>query len=137
MKASKRMKQVIEKIVEARGEHIARDLYLKIENPPYMPLTIELTWEGLLSVCHYAKDGYGDLYQDPEVVFLIGCDGEWYPIEIQRPDARTGQFYRRYVEEVSGGKGIWSGKVDLKGQADLATFCTFWANNIARQGFAR
>jgi len=135
MRASKRMKAVITRALEKHGKSLDDpELYLKIENDPYMPLTIERTWEGLLSLCHYAKDDYGDLYQDPEVVFLIGCDGEWYPIEIQRPDFRTGQFYCRYAE-VDGHKGTFS-KVDLRGQADLARFCTMWANNIARQGFA-
>ena len=135
MKASKRMRAVITRALAKNGKSIDDPgLHLRIESGSYMPLTIERTWENLLSVCHYAKDDYGDAYQDPEVVFLIGCDGEWYPIEIQRPDPQVGQFYRRYAE-IDGHKGTWS-RCDLQGQADLATFCTFWANNIARQGFA-
>lgn len=136
MRASKRMKQVVSRAIERQGATLEDpELYVKIQNDPYMPLTIEKTWEGLLSVCHYGKDDFGDLYQDPEVVFLIGCDGEWYPIEIQAPHPRTGQYYRRYAE-VDGHKGTFS-KVDRKGQADLCTFCTRWANNLNRQGFAQ
>ena len=52
------------------------DLYVHIENPPYMALEIEATDEsgpcGLpaISVCHYAKQD-GDFMRDPEMCFEL------------------------------------------------------------------
>lgn len=56
------------------------NLYLKIENPPYMELVIEATDEsgpcGLpsLSVAHYGEQN-GDLMRDPEMCFELGFAG--------------------------------------------------------------
>ena len=56
------------------------NLYVKIENPPYLPLVIEAVDEsgplGLpaLSVAHYGEQ-YGDAMRDPEMRFEIGYAG--------------------------------------------------------------
>jgi hypothetical protein len=63
-------------------------LYVKIDNPPYMPLVIEATDEsgplGLpaISVCHYGEQN-GDAMRDPEMCFELGFAGgahldPWY-----------------------------------------------------------
>jgi hypothetical protein len=50
--------------------------HLKIENEPYMPLTIERLGDayggnaGLYSLCHYYEQN-GDLMQDPEMCFVF------------------------------------------------------------------
>ena len=55
-------------------------LYVKIENPPYMPLVIEAVDEsgplGLpaISVCHYGEQN-GDAMRDPEMCFELGFAG--------------------------------------------------------------
>ena len=56
------------------------NLYVKIENPPYLPLVIEAVDEsgplGLpaLSVAHYGEQN-GDAMRDPEMCFEIGYAG--------------------------------------------------------------
>jgi len=55
-------------------------LYVKIENPPYLPLVIEAVDEsgplGLpaISVCHYGEQ-HGDAMRDPEMCFELGYAG--------------------------------------------------------------
>ena len=55
-------------------------LYVKIDNPPYMPLVIEAVDEsgplGLpaISVCHYGEQN-GDAMRDPEMCFELGYAG--------------------------------------------------------------
>ena len=56
------------------------NLYVKIENPPYLPLVIEAADEsgplGLpsLSVAHYSQQN-GDPMRDPEMCFELGFAG--------------------------------------------------------------
>jgi hypothetical protein len=56
------------------------NLYVKIENPPYMPLVIEAVDEsgplGLpaLSIAHYGEQN-GDAMRDPEMCFELGSAG--------------------------------------------------------------
>jgi hypothetical protein len=56
------------------------NLYVKIDNPPYMELVIEAMDEsgplGLpaLSVCHYGEQN-GDAMRDPEMCFELGFAG--------------------------------------------------------------
>jgi hypothetical protein len=53
------------------------NLYIRIENPPYLPSVIEAVDEsgplGLpaLSVCHYGEQN-GDAMRDPEMCFELG-----------------------------------------------------------------
>jgi hypothetical protein len=67
--------QTILHILERAGSY-RDDLYLRIENPPYLPLVIEATPEpgpqGLraLSVAHYGEQN-GDLMRDPEMMLEI------------------------------------------------------------------
>ena len=68
------MKTVLEILRKAGGYR--RDLYLRIENPPYMPLVIEATPESgplghpAISVAHYGEQN-GDLMRDPEMCFEL------------------------------------------------------------------
>lgn len=48
--------------------------YLKIENAPYIPLTIE-RHDGVLHFIHWLEDSYGDLFIDTEMVFNLAPTG--------------------------------------------------------------
>ena len=66
------MKTILQILAAAGG--FRRDLYLRIENPPYMRLVIEATPERgplgapAISIAHYGEQN-GDLMRDPEMCF--------------------------------------------------------------------
>jgi len=68
------MKTVLQILSEAGNYR--RDLYLRIENPPYMVLVIEVVPElgplgaPAISVAHYGEQN-GDLMRDPEMCFEL------------------------------------------------------------------
>jgi hypothetical protein len=68
------MKTVLQLLEKAGGYR--REFYLRIENPPYLPLVIEATPEPGplgspgLSVAHYGEQN-GDLMRDPEMCFEL------------------------------------------------------------------
>ena len=68
------MKTILQLLEKAGGYR--RELYVRVENPPYQPLVIEAIPEpgpvGLrcLSVAHYG-DQNGDLMRDPEMCFEL------------------------------------------------------------------
>jgi hypothetical protein len=64
------------------------DGYAKIQKSScFMAVTIEQVGQNelgkLFSVAHYAEQN-GDLMRDPELVFILGRDEEFYPITIQQ-----------------------------------------------------
>ncbi len=67
--------QILSLILERAGGY-RPTLYLKIENPPYMPLVVEATPElgplnqPSISVAHYGKQN-GDPMRDPEMCFEL------------------------------------------------------------------
>jgi hypothetical protein len=67
--------RTILQILERAGGYRS-DLYLRIENPPYMALVIEATPEPgplgvpAISVAHYGEQN-GDLMRDPEMCFEL------------------------------------------------------------------
>ena len=68
------MKTILQILAAAGG--FRRDLYLRIENPPYMALVIEATPEPgplgapAISIAHYGEQN-GDLMRDPEMCFEL------------------------------------------------------------------
>jgi hypothetical protein len=68
------MKTILQILAAAGG--FRRDLYLRIENPPYMTLVIEATPESgplgapAISIAHYGEQN-GDLMRDPEMCFEL------------------------------------------------------------------
>ncbi len=68
------MKTIIQILAAAGG--FRSDLYLRIENPPYMALVIEATPEPgplgapAISIAHYGEQN-GDLMRDPEMCFEL------------------------------------------------------------------
>lgn len=123
----KTMKTVIEKIVAARGllsNFNAGEFHIRIVNDPYMPLSIERHGNSI-SVTHYFENS-GDLVPDPDMEFVVGADGNWYPVAIQYS---LGIYRRaRWSED---GKNYVSPR-EAKAQT---SFSNSWARNIQQQGF--
>jgi hypothetical protein len=103
-----------------------------IDNAPgsFMAVHLELigrTVAGpLFSVAHYYEQN-GDLMKDPDMVFLRGQDGEYYPVEFQQDNIA---FYQRAIEFDDKGKiSRYSPAI----QADMAEFANTWMMNILMQ----
>lgn len=77
----------------------------------------------LFSVAHYYEQN-GDLMRDPEMVFLRGLDGCFYPIYF-RQDGGYG-----YDEDSAD---LEAGAVRPAMQADHARFANRWMHNIKQQ----
>lgn len=138
MRKSRKMQKLIEKMAKARDVDLSQpEAHFKVSSGGFMDLVVENIGPNQVSIAHYYEQN-GDLCQDPEIVFLVGCDGEWYAVEWTTPAVmlmgRAMGGYRRYVE-IDAEKGSWiSG--DLRGQKELAIFANKWADNLKAQGFA-
>jgi len=77
----------------------------------------------VFAVAHYFEQN-GDLVADPDVTFLCGGDGRWYPLAFQ-----NALGYRRAAEVRSDGELL----VNRARQSDLAGFCGTWMKNVAEQ----
>src|SRR5689334_16361106 len=85
MKTSKQMARVITRIAqETRLDLNKVGAHVRIENPPYMPLSIEVIGKNLVSVTHYYEQN-GDLIPDPDMVFFTGygIENGWVPVHYQ------------------------------------------------------
>ena len=113
------------------------DLYLKIENPPYMALVIEaLDGSGpmglpALSVAHYGEQN-GDLMRDPEMCFEM-C----LPIGV-KPFLDSYYYRNDYLGTEQWSRDIVRGHyVALLGlHKQHERFAAVWDNNLRLQGFA-
>jgi len=110
------------------------NLYVKIENPPYLPLVIEAVDDsgplGLtaLSVAHYGEQN-GDAMRDPEMCFEIGYAGGAHLIP----------YYWRNdyvaVEQVSRAIINDHYVALLQLQEQHEQFAKTWDKNLRSQGF--
>ena len=105
---------------------------VKIENPPYMSLTVEnigLGPRGLpaLSICHYGELN-GDLMRDPEMCFEMeienGAVKECHPYYFRNDyagmeqfsvDAETGRIDTLQVQAQRNFAGLWSRTLEEQG----------------------
>lgn len=118
----KPMQVVVETLIEKHGKVDefnaaieARDSFLlKLHNPPYMPLSIEVTPDGNIAVAHTFTQN-GDLMYDPELVFDAH---DWHVVEVTMHP--TG-VYQRVPD------GMYS--------PSLEDFVRLWAKNLQEQGF--
>ncbi len=128
------MKTVLRILDKAGGYR--RDLYLRIENPPYMPLVIEATPGSgplgvpALSVAHYGEQN-GDPMRDPEMCF-----------EVSRPLGLKPNLVPFYFRNDTMGVEQWSRTNDGKHYAFLPdlyaqhqSFAALWDKNLRAQGF--
>jgi hypothetical protein len=80
----------------------------------------------IYSVAHYYEQN-GDLMKDPDMTFLRGADGEYYPLSYQQDGLG---IYQDAIE--------WDDQGDIKGfrakmQADMVSFADEWMKNIKDQ----
>lgn len=128
------MKTVL-RIVEQAGGY-RRNLYVRVENPPYMALVIEATPElgpcgqPALSVAHYGEQN-GDLLRDPEMCFewskLIGLKPILVPFYFRNDYAGVEQYSRKNDGEQ------YAFSPDLYHQH--RSFAAQWDKNLRKQGF--
>jgi hypothetical protein len=127
------MKTVLNILEKAGGWR--PDLYLKIENPPYMELVIEAVDEsgpcGLpaLSLAHYGEQN-GDLMRAPEMMFELGRAGGLH----------LNSFYFRndYIAIEQRSRCIVDGQYAFHAELheQHQRFARTWDYNLRRQGFA-
>jgi len=108
---------------------------VKIENPPYMSLTVEnigLGPRGLpaLSICHYGEL-IGNLTRDPEMCFEMeienGSVKEFHPYYYRNDYVAFEQFA---VDEENR-------DIDVKAIQSQREMAQLWDSNLAAQGFLK
>lgn len=107
---------------------------IRIENAPYMALSIERIGEGphglpAVSVCHYGEQN-GDLMRDPEMCFEIDAAGNWHPYYFRND--YTGTEQNVYFTREDGAKMV---RPTLK--RELASFARIWNRNLGEQDFVK
>ena len=119
------------------GFEAVRTRYLRLENPPFMRLVIEViggpypngAYE--VSVAHYA-DQNGDAMRDPEITFLVVPAEQgttWTPLTFENSYLSCYQV----VAQVTP-----AGVIEPREPAllrDLCDFATQWDRNLLQQGF--
>ncbi len=117
--------------------------HLKIENEPFMPLTIEKTGEAyggeadLYSLCHYYEQN-GDLMQDPEMGFVV-VDGRTAENRSPEQVQVTPYFFQQadmgiYQQSITFHNDMLQ-SCDGTLQHEHAEFADLWLSNIEAQGF--
>jgi hypothetical protein len=109
-------------------------LYIKIENPPYLPLVIEAADEsgplGLpaLSVAHYGEQN-GDAMRDPEMCFELGFAGGAHllPYYWRNDYVAVEQWSRNIIRD------HYVALLELQKQHEK--FAETWDNNLRWQGY--
>lgn len=137
-----RLNQITTKIFVALLDKMQGKQHLKIENEPFMHLTIEKVVEDFqtpwgitqqYSLCHYYLQN-GDLIQDPELCFLVAdqqdSDGQVKIFPYTFYQANVG-LYQEPISFVDG--KIF--RYDQQTQADITAFANHWLRNIKAQGF--
>ena len=130
--------QNIQTMIDQHGGFEAvRTSYLRLENPPFMRLLIEVihgpypngAYE--VSVAHYAEQN-GDAMRDPEITFLVVPAEQgttWTPLTFE--NSYLGCY--QVVASVSS-----AGLIEARDPAlmrDLRDFATQWDRNLLQQGF--
>lgn len=110
------------------------NLYVRIENPPYLPLVIEAADEsgplGLpaLSVTHYSQQN-GDPMRDPEMCFELGFAGgpHLIPYYWRNDYVAVEQWSRNIIRD------HYVALLELQKQHEK--FAEAWDNNLRLQGY--
>lgn len=99
-------------------------------NKTYQPVSVEVIWKydeskAAISVMHYGEQN-GDLMRDPDVTFLRVDEKTFIPLTFQNDYAG---FYGEYATVEYGAITL----TEPRKQADLASFCNDWMENINEQ----
>ncbi len=130
----------IQRMIEERGGYEAvRENYLRLENPPFMRLVVEVIGGPYesggyeVSVAHYGEQN-GDAMRDPEITFLVVPSGEvtaWTPLTFENSYMGCYQVVAEATRE---------GRLKVRNAAllrDLRDFANQWDLNLMEQGFGR
>jgi hypothetical protein len=131
MKTTKQMARIIARIAQQAGLDLNRvGAHVRLENPLYMPLSIEVIGKNLVSVSHYFEQN-GDLVPDPDAVYFTGYGVEngWVPVSLQ---LAIGTYYE--ASWVEDGEIT---RFDMREQAEQVSFANTWVRNLQEQGFVR
>ena len=122
------MQQIITEIATKHGVQLDRvGAYLRLDQPGYDRLSIEVIGPHQVSVAHYFEQ-HGDLIHDPEIVFWTGGE-TWTPIAIGQVLGN----WREVAWIATDGSRLRA--IQPAGQANVARFATTWAANLRRQGW--
>src|SRR5665213_1874744 len=98
---SSEMKSAITKILTLHSQlevfEGGDEFHLRLEKENFLPLVIERHGHQV-TVTHYQSVN-GDLVADPDMEFLIGADGEWYPVALQ---LWNGSYFRARSTDENG-----------------------------------
>jgi hypothetical protein len=131
------MQHIQQMIDQHGGFEAVRTRYLRLENPPFMRLVIEViggpypngAYE--ISIAHYSEQN-GDAMRDPEITFLVVPAEQgttWTPLTFE--NSYLGCY--QVVSSVSS-----AGLIEPREPAimrDLRDFATQWDRNLKQQGF--
>jgi hypothetical protein len=105
----------------------------KIQNNPsksimavHVEMINKISKGPVFSVAHYYEQN-GDLMKDPDMTFLRGVDGEYYPLSYQQDGLG---IYQDAIEWDDDGN-IKSFRAQM--QADMVSFANEWMENIKDQ----
>ena len=124
----------VQKIIDLVGGLAALESRgaIRIENPGYMPLSIDFLGTGprdlpMIAVAHNFVQN-GDVMADPDMQFEIDPEGGYHPVNITQSPVGA------YHEAVFIGD---DGKVYIRPAVvrDLKSFARMWDRNIGAQGF--
>jgi hypothetical protein len=131
------MKHIQRMIDQHGGFEAVRTRYLRLENPPFMRLVIEViggpypngAYE--LSIAHYSEQN-GDAMRDPEITFLVVPAEQsttWTPLTYE--NSYLGAY--QVVAEVNR-EGLIKVK-QSQWMKELRSFAKQWDLNLKQQGF--
>jgi hypothetical protein len=136
LRINKSATRVMEKLVKTAR---ANNGHVKIDNDPYMPLSVEVFNDisskyFSVSLCHYGKQ-CGDLMRDPEMCFVIvpgDCENFYAPYYFRNDYAGVERFAWRRKD---GEKEEF--QVSPREAGDQVKFANMWLRNIKNQGFIK
>jgi hypothetical protein len=131
------MQHIQQMIDQHGGFEAVRTRYLRLENPPFMRLVIEVIGGPYpngaygLSISHYSEQN-GDAMRDPEITFLVVPSAEgtkWTPLTYE--NSYLGAY--QVVAEASR-EGLIKVK-QSQWMKELRSFAKQWDRNLKAQGF--
>ena len=130
----------IQRMIEERGGYEAvRENYLRLENPPFMRLVVEVIGGPYenggyeVSVAHYGEQN-GDAMRDPEITFLVVPAEQgttWTPLTFENSYMGCYQVVATVTPD---------GRLKVRNaalQRDLRDFANQWDRNLVEQGFGK